>query len=886
MPRDPLGRVAGVRRLLRLPSVRRDIDEELRFHVETRVDALMAQGHDRDTAERAALREFGDLQAARADLERIDHRRARGVALQDWIDSFAQDLRIAVRVLRARPAFALTVVITIALGVGSNAAIFSVVDAVLLRALPYAQPDRLVHLWETYRSNVDNQSEASYPDYLDWRARNHVFADMGGYHGSSFVLGTEHATVEAAAKSTSNFFDVLGVHAELGRTFAAGEDAPGAPRVALLSHGMWTRTFGSDPSIIGRTITLDGNKATVIGVLPGDFNFAPVRDAGIWTTIDRAAKARQNRGNHWLNVVARLEPRATLGTAAREMSSIMSQLDRENPEDDGARGAKVVPLRDELVGPVRPLILLLYGAVAVLLLVACVNCANLLLIRGADRRREMAVRIALGAGRARLVRQLMTESVLLTAAGGTLGLVIARMGLRGLLGMIPPGALSPSLAGAGISAPVFVYCIFICAVTAVLIGLVPALRESRTAPVEGLRHGERGSSRTGVLRDTLVVTEVALTVVLMSGAALFGRSLIKLMSIQLGFNAEHLTVAGIDLPDAKYRDAGGRVHAFDGIVDAVRALPGVEGTGLVTRLPLDFGNSTSFTIVGQPTPAPDQEPNASYRTSTPGYFAALETPVLDGRDFSAGDDERSPLVAIVNRAFAEAYLRNTPTVGQRIVLNDADSVRIVGEVGDVPIGNIDAPIPPTLYLPFAQDPDNIMHIAIRSQRDARDIPRELTQIVGHLAPGGAVVRPMPMDELLAHSSSLFMRRFPLMLVGAFALATMVLAMVGIYGVVSYSVAQRSREMGIRMALGAQPRSLVALVVRHGGTLGLAGILVGLTLAILLARLIATMLYGIGPSDPAAYGFVAIVLALVAVASTVLPARRAARVDPATVLRSD
>ncbi|MGH7648973.1 MAG: ADOP family duplicated permease, partial [Gemmatimonadaceae bacterium] len=626
--------------------------------------------------------------------------------------------------------------------------------------------------------------------------------------------------------------------------------------------------------------------ATVIGVLPSDFTFAPVHDAGIWTPIDEGAELRTARRSHWLNVVARLEPGATLGSAARDMSSLMTELGRENPGDDAARDVRVVPLRDQLVGSVRPLILLLYGAVAVLLLVACVNCANLMLIRGADRRREMAVRLALGAGRGRLVRQLMTECALLTAAGGAVGLVVARFGLRGLLGMIPPGALSPSLAGAGIDGSVLVYSIVICAVTAMLVGLVPALRESRVALGGGLKQGERGNSRGGTLRDALVITEVALTVVLMSGAALFGRSLLKLTSIHPGFNAEHLTVAGIFLPNAKYPDSSGRVQAFGQIVEAVRGVPGVAAVGLVTRLPLDFGTSTTFTIVGQAAPAPDREPSASYRTSSPGYFAALETPVFDGRDFGTGDDVHAARVAIVNRAFARAYFPNAPAVGQRIVVGTSDSMRIVGEVGDVPIGNIDARIPPTMYVPFAQDPDNAMHIAIRSGAATRDLPRALGRIVDQIAPGGAVVRAMPMDELLAQSSSVFMRRFPLLLLGAFALTTMVLAMVGIYGVVSYSVAQRRREMGIRVALGAQPRAVASLVVRHGGALALAGILVGLTAALLLARAIASMLYGVAPSDPITYASVAIVLALVAVLSTVAPAYRAAGVDPATVLRSE
>jgi predicted permease len=886
MPRHRHERIAGVRRVPRLPSLRRDIDDELRFHVETRADALVAQGFDRQEAERIAMQEFGSVTAARTELEAIDRRRARGAAVREWIYSVRQDVRVALRGLRARPVFALTVIATIALGIGANASIFSVLDAVLLRALPYAHPDRLVHISETFESNVANESEASYPDYLDWRSRNRVFSDMAGYQGGAYLLGSEHATVEHGGHTTANFFDVLGVHAALGRTFLPGEDEVGAPRVALLSDGLWKRTFGSDPAVIGKTIALDGGPATVIGVLPANFTFAPVRDAGIWTPIDHDAALRAERGSHWLNVIARLEPGATLHSAGRDMSSVMARMGREYPGDDAARDARVVPLRDRFVGSVRPLILLVYGAVAVLLLVACVNCANLMLIRGADRRREMAVRIALGAGRGRLVRQLMTESALLTAAGGILGLVVARFSLDGLLGMIPPGALSPSLAAARINGSVLMYSIVICAVTAIVVGLAPAMRESGAGPAEGLKLGQRGNSRAGTLRDTLVIIEVASTLVLMSGAALFGRSLVKLLSVDLGFNAGHLMTAAIVLPDATYGDAAGRVRAFDAVVGAMRQLPNVDGAGLVTRLPLDWGGSTRFTVVGQPAPPSDQEPSASYRTSSPGYFAALGTPLLDGRDFRAGDDVRSPLVAVVNRAFVRAYFPTALAIGERIVLGGADSVRIVGEVGDVPIGNVDQRIPPTLYLSFAQVPDNAMHIVIRSRGDTRSLSSDLTRIVGRVAPGGAVVHAMPMDDLLMQSPSVFMRRFPLLLVGAFALMTMLLAMVGIYGMVSYSVAQRRREMGIRLALGARPGALVALVVRHGGVLAVTGILLGLTAAVFLAHSISGMLYGISPNDPGAYAAAALLLGLVAIASSVLPARRASRVDPASVLRSD
>ncbi len=869
-------------------TVQRDVDEEMRFHLDRRIDDLVARGMPASDAREVALREFGDIRAARAELASMDRRRVRKFAASEWLASVGQDVKFAARSLRKRPGFAVTVLLTLALGIGANAAIFSVVDAVLLKPLPFAQPDRLVHLWETYQSNVDNRSEASYPDYLDWRARNRSFTDLAGYHGSGFVFGTDHPQIVRAGKTTANFFDVLGVHAEIGRTFDAGEDAVGVPRRVLLSYAFWQRNFAGDRSVVGRTIVLDGTTATVIGVLPKEFQFARLGNVSIWAPIDRLDRSRQQRGMHWLNVVARLKDGVAPRAAATDMSSMMAQLAHEYPPTNSGRDGQVVALRDQLIGSVRPLVLLLYGAVAVMLLVACANVANLLLMRGADRRREVAVRIALGAGRGRLVRQMMTESLVLAVIGGAAGLVVARYGIHALVGIIPAGQRPTALADVGVNASVVVYSCLISVVAGILFGLLPALREARPQMAEVLKQGVRGSARAGALRDALVIGEVALTIVLMSGAALFGRSLVKLMSIQLGFQSEHLMTAGVFLPDANYTQASSRM-AFDRIVDRVRSLPGVEAAGLVTKLPLDWGNSVGFDILGQPPSEPGKEPTASYRSSSSGYLSALRIPLSRGRDFGAGDAiAGAPHVGMVNRAFAEAYFKDGNAVGQSIIMGigGRDTIRIVGQVGDVPIGNIDEHIPPTLYIPFAQDPETYMSIAIRSQRDVGELSRELNRIVDETAPGAAVVNPAAMDQLITNSGSVFMRRFPLLLIGAFATATLVLALIGVYGVVSYSVAQRTRELGIRVALGAQTQSLVLLVVRHGAWMAIAGMTTGILASLLLGRFVAGMLYGIGARDPATLAFVSIVLGAAAVAATIVPARRATKVDPAVALQAE
>jgi putative ABC transport system permease protein len=497
------------------------------------------------------------------------------------------------------------------------------------------------------------------------------------------------------------------------------------------------------------------------------------------------------------------------------------------------------------------------------------------------------VRIALGAGRGRLVRQMMTESLMLAVVGGAAGLVVARYGIHALVGIIPAGQRPPALVSVGVSPTVVLYSCLVSAVAGILFGLVPALREARPQMAEVLKQGSRGSSRAGALRDVLVIGEVALTIVLMSGAALFGRSLVKLMSIQLGFQSEHVMTAGVFLPDANYKESASRIATFDRIVDRVRALPGVEAAGTVTKLPLDWGNSVGFDIVGQPPSEPGKYPTASYRTASPGYFSALEIQLSRGRDFGAGDAiAGAPHVGIVNRAFAEAYFKDGRAIGQSILMGVHDTIRIVGEVGDVPIGNVDEHIPPTLYMPFAQDPDTYMNVAIRSRRDVSGLARELTTIVEQTAPGAAVLHPVAMDQLITDSASVFMRRFPLLLIGAFAAATLVLALVGVYGVVSYSVAQRTRELGIRVALGAQTRSLVLLVVRHGAWMATAGVGIGVVAALALGRFVAGMLYGVGARDPATLAFVSVVLGAAAVAATIVPARRATKVDPAVALQSE
>jgi putative ABC transport system permease protein len=886
-------RIPGLRRLPRLRStkrsIERDVDDEMRFHLQMRIEDLMRQGRSSNDARSTAAAEFGDVTAARAELASIDRRHARNGAWREWLASIGQDVRFGFRGLKARPGFSITILLTLALGIGANAAIFSVVDAVLLRPLPYAKPDRLIAIWEQFESKVDQRSEASYPDYLDWRARTKTLAELGGYHGAGFVYGRAQPITVPGAKVTANFMDVLGVHPILGRNFAAGEDAVGAPHVAMLTYGFWERELGSNPEIIGKSIMLDGAPYHVVGVLPKGFQLAG-RTAGaqIITPVDRNEQSREQRGSHWINIIARIRDGATMENVRQDMSSVMKQLEREYPASNTGRTPQIVPLQEEMVGTVKPILLLLYGAVVVVLLVACVNVANLLLMRGAERKREIAVRIALGAGKSRLVRQLLTESVMLSVCGGVLGLVIARTALHWLIGLIPTQQLRlfPALATAGLDARVVVYALAVSLLAGIGFGLFPAFRMTKAALHSTLKSAARGAiGGESRLRDTLVIGELALTVMLMSGALLFGRSLIRLLSIDPGFQAEHVVSATVILPGNQYADDVSIIAFFQRYLDGLRGAPGIESVGMTSKLPLDCGNSLGFSIVGQPPRTEGNDPTASYRTVSPDYFRTLEIPIISGRVIGAGDDAHSPWVGVVNRAFVKAYLGKLDPVGQMLSLR-TDTIRIVGVVGDVPIGRVEETVPPTLYLQFPRMTQPAMAVVVRTKVGVGSASTMMRQTLSAIDPNAAMTPVTSMEDVIANSPSVFMRRFPLYLVGAFAATALLLAIVGIYGVVSYSVAQRSREMGIRMALGAQPGSLVGLVVRHGGIMAAAGIILGVSGALILGRFAATMLYGVGPGDPVTYISVSAVLAGVAVGATIVPARRATKVDPALALRSD
>ena len=803
---------------------------------------------------------------------------------------FLQDLRHSARGLTKRPGFTVAVVATIALGVGANAAIFSVVEAALLRPLPYAEPDRLVHLWfERALREGGGRLEASYPDFLDIRERATTLEGVAGYHTNRATLATgDAALVLPAAKVTANFFDLLGVTPLAGRRFEEGEDGVGASPVVIITHGLWQRAFGGDRSAVGRIVQLDGVPFTIVGILPPGFQFAASASAEVWAPLDRSAAMRERRGTHWLKAIGRLRDGATAESAQRELASIMATLSQQYPETNAGKIVETIPLRDELMGVVRPLVIVLYGAVAFVLLVACGNVANLLLMRGASRQRELGIRAALGAERGRITRQLLTESGVLTLVGGLLGIAVAHFAIQALVAAIPPeqARAFPYLRDVGINGGVLGYTLVVTLIAGLVSGLVPALRASRGDLANTLR--PTGASSGGShrrLRDGLVIAELAMTVVLVTGAAMFAKSLARLLAVDTGIRAEGVLTMMIPLPRRQYTDNDVTRQFYQRLEQQVAALPGVTSVGLTSKLPLDWGNSTSFAVVGDPPPAAGAAPSASFRVVNPEYFQTLGIPFLQGRTFNTGEDATNPVV-IVNQALARKAFGDRDPLGQQLALGPTSTVRIIGIVGDVTIGKLEDEIPPTMYFSYLQSMDATMRLAVRTSGDPYSLVTPIRRIITELDPGVGVYQVYTMDDFIGQSQSVFLRQYPLVLIGSFAAVALRLSLVGTYGVISYSVTQRLRELGIRIALGAQAGSISWLVLRHAGVLAALGIAIGVALTIALSRFAASLMYGVEPTDAAVFASVACVLGAMALVAALIPARRATRIDPLVALKAE
>jgi len=808
------------------------------------------------------------------------------------METLVQDIRYGWRMLIKSPGFAAVAVITLALGIGANTAIVSMIGAALFHALPYRSAAGLVHLWETRPQHEFTQMEASYPNLAEWRASNHVFSGLAGYTGKNFSL-TGHGTPQRlfAGRVTANFFDLLGVSPVLGRSFRAGEDDPSAARVVLLTYGLWQAQFGGDAGVIGQALTLDGEAYAVVGVLPREFQFAKRGSAQLWVPLNPNPDEISRRTRHWENVIGRLRPDVTIEQAQAEMTRLAQRLAAEYPDANTGGGIRVVPLQEEIVGPVQPVLLALLGAVGLVLLIACVNVANLLLARAQGRQKEIAVRLALGATRWRLLRQVLTESVILALLGGGLGLMGARWGVEFIISCVPAQLLAqaPYLRASSLNLAVLGFTAAISLVTGIVFGIVPALRASalnlQTALTEGTRATGAGAEHR--LRNVLVVGEIALSLVLLTSAGLLMKSLVRLLQVDPGFQAENLLTVEISAPPARYSDQQRNQNLVRQLVDGVQNLPGVRGAALIDITPIRGGNTLSFTVEGRPALPPGQHPEANTRDVSSGYFHVMEIPLLRGRFFNDQDRADAPPRLLINKTLADKTFPGEDAVGKRLVFSFMTPpliTEIVGVVGDEKLGSLDQKTTSVVYSPSLQSNDTNLTLVVRSNLDPQNLTTAIRTEVARLDPDVVVNSAVTVKKIIADSPSVFVRRFPALLIGAFAGLAVLLSAIGIYGVLSYLVAQRTREIGVRMALGARPVQILHMLLNQGLGLAAIGIVVGLLAAVGAVHLLTDLLFGVNPNDPWVFATVAVLIAVVVLAACLVPARRATKIDPMVALR--
>ncbi len=801
--------------------------------------------------------------------------------------NFLADLRFGLRLLRQAPAFTAVAVIALALGIGANTAIFSTVDAVLIRPLPFGDPDRLVMVWE-------DASFASFPkntpapaNYVDWKARNRVFSGMAATRGVSGNLTADGPPEQAMGRAvTPDFFSVLGAKPLIGRTFTGEEDRTDAP-VAIISYGLWQRRYAGELSALNRKILINGAPRVVIGIMPADFALRGRHD--FWIPIHFQAADLGNRGSHFLNVVARLKPGVTLGQAREDMNRIARELAREYPGNNEKIGAVVVPIREEIVGKTGLELYVLMGAAGCVLLIACANLAGLLLARAVGRKREMAIRAALGAGRGRLVRQLVAEGGMLSLAGGLLGVLAAPMGMKVLAELVPEG-LSATVVPQ-LDLRVLLFALGLSAITGLAFSIIPAWRASRVSLHDALKQGGRGGvgGRSARTRDALVVLEVAAALVLLTGAGLMLRTVANLKNIEVGFRPDHLLTMRTTLPRVKYEDAAARIGFYHRVVAGVRALPGVRNAAYASTLPfLSMGNTNGFEVEGIARPAGDPG-DALLRVATAGYLDVLGVRMMEGRGFSASDGRDAPPVIVINETFAKLYFPRGGALGHRVALSTRERVwrTIVGVVRDVHERGYELEMKPGVYLPFEQITDTWAlpeMLVVRTAGDPGAMTSAVRAVVASVDPEQPVAAVRSMDEILALSVA--DRHQQMTLLTAFASLAVLLAAIGLYGVLAYAVTQRTREIGVRMALGAKASGVAGAFVVRGLILTAAGLAVGLAASLGLSRAMTTLVYGVTATDPLTYAGVAGLLTLIAAAASWIPARRAARVDPITVLRDE
>jgi len=874
---------ARLRALFRRESVLQDIEEELRIHVEMATEENLKRGLPSNEARAAALKNLGN---PGRNTELGYDIRGGG-----WLEDFWHDLRYGARMLRTQPGFTLIAVLTLALGIGANTAIFSIVNAVLLRPLPYRTPDQLMQVWEQNRSKNKLHGSVAPANFLDWKGQNQSFEGMAAYDSfPSFNLtGAGEPERIQAARVSVGLFPLLGVGAIVGRTFTDEEERRGRHKVALVSHRLWQRRFGSDPGLVSRTLSLNDQSFTVVGILPPDFHFLP-EEYEIFIPLVLDGWEAAARGTHPLRVVARLKEGIMLAHAQTEMDQIAHRLELEYPQSNRGVGVTLVPLREQLVGQSRRALLVLLGAVAFLLLIACANVANLLLTRAVTRRKEMAVRMALGAGRARLIRQLLTESALLAGAGGVSGWLLSLWGVQVIKTFLVQNALLPRGEAVSLDGRVLSFTLGVSLVTGLFFGLAPGLAASKTDLNVALKEGGRrasGSAHDRRFRHALVIGEVALALVLLAGAGLMIQSFLRLRRVDPGFRPENVLAADISLPNSRYQNGRQVLNFQSQLLERVAALPGVHSVGATAYLPFS-GTNNSWTIeIERRPPLPAVEwLEAGWRPITANYFRTMGIPLLMGRDFSASDGvEAAPGVAIINEAAARAFWPGEELLGSRFKL-EGRIYAVVGVVKDVRHARLDGKAEPELYFPFSQLPITWrgMTVVARTESPPEQLAAVLRSAVQELDKDQPIYNVRTMEDLIAKSVS--RPQFHLLLLGSFAALALVMASLGLYGVMSYTVTQRTPEIGIRMAFGAQPRDALRLVLGAGLALTLIGIVIGLLVAFALTRVMDSLLFSVSATDPLTFAAVAFLLIAVALLACFVPARRATKVDPLVAMRHE
>ncbi len=899
---------AFVRSQLRLPGLTPEresrVVRELAAQLEDFYREAMAGGATDADADAHACRQIHDWERMAQDVWLADRRHARP-AYERTIEprlerltseqpgragpprggllvfaNILRDTRYALRQLARTPGFTVVAILTLALGIGASGAIFSVVNGVLLRPLAYPHPESLVRVHEILQKF--GRFSVAPATFLDWRQQNTVFERIGAMNSTGATLvGATGAERIAGGLVSWDMFDLLQVTPALGRTFRADEDVPGKDTVVILSHGMWQRRFAGDRGILGQTLTLSGTPVTVIGVMPAGLVF--MSEAEFWRPL--ALSANPTRGGHFLGVIARLKPGVTVQQAGAEMKTISERLAVQYPDASANESAEVIGLQESVVAGIRPALLTLLGAVGVVILIACANVANLLLVRASVRGKEIAIRTALGAGRGRLILQMLSESIVLALAGGSVGLLLAYLAIRPLQ-TLSAGSI-PRVANVSIDGSVLLFALGISVATGILFGLAPAWQASRSSIGSVLKEGGRSSTASSGrwVRSGILVAEVAMSIVLLVGAALLLRSFARLTNVDPGFRPEHVLAFRVALPNT-YPKRPQRVAFFNTLLDRLGALPEITAAGMTQALPMRGDYILSFTIQGQPAPKPNEGPSANYRAVSPNYFQAMGIPLVRGRTITERDGEQSPMVAVVDQKFVERHFPDRDPIGQGIDIgNGSDGFyEVVGVVGNVRDASLETSPAPTMYVSFTTDVFSGMWVVARTTGDPTALAAAVRQTVHGIDRSLAAFAMTPLAT--AVSDSVAQRRFSMLLLGLFALIALFLAAVGLYGVVAYSVSQRTQEIGLRMAIGAQRGDVLRMVVGGGMKLAVVGVAIGVASALALAQLVATMLFEVTPFDPASYSATALVLLAVAALACYVPARRAMRVDPIVALRQE